>query len=65
MLSAGRTSVCKVTSRVHVSTYNPGKESFTTYANTNKDHLDIAEHLRDTDDNVEYDGHQLRETRCS
>jgi len=40
-----------------------GRRSFTTYANTNQDHLDVAEHLRDSNDHVEHDRHELRETR--
>jgi hypothetical protein len=39
------------------------KESFTAYADTNQDHLDVAEHLRDSNDHVENDRHELRETR--
>ena len=69
ILSAGRTSVCKVPSQVRVSHIFTTREKkprelrdFNTYANTNQDHLDVAEHLRDSNDHVEHDRHELRET---
>lgn len=51
-------------SQVHVS-HKPSEKgkSVPTYANTNQDHLDVTEHLRDSNDHVEYDRHELRETR--
>jgi hypothetical protein len=39
------------------------RKRFTTYANTNQDHLDVAEHLRDSNDHIEHDRHELREAR--
>ena len=33
-----------------------------TYANADKDHLDVAEHLRDADEDVQQNGHKLRKT---
>ena len=61
ILSAGRTSVYKAPSHDHVSPFCATREKGTTYTNTNQDHLDIAEHLRDADDDVEHNGHKLRE----
>jgi hypothetical protein len=34
----------------------------TTYTDADQDHVDITEHLRHTDDDVQHNGHQLRET---
>ena len=52
-------------SQVHVSHEPREKERSTTYANTNQDHLDVAEHLRDSNDDIKDDRHELRETRHS
>ncbi len=63
MLSAGRTSVCVVVRSV--SERHRVVQSIRiccTHGDANQDHLDVAEHLRDAEDNVKNDGHELRET---
>ena len=54
MLNAGRTSVWREEKRLrylHMEHFIRAGAS--TYANADKDHLDIAEHLRDADEDVQ------------
>ena len=39
------------------------RERFATYADADQDHLDVAEHLGDAYEDVQQNGHELRETR--
>jgi hypothetical protein len=63
MLRAGRTSVYKRSHPVSPLLDARARGKFGTYGNTDQDHLDVAEHLRDADDDVQQNGHELRETR--
>lgn len=54
-----------IVSLLHATREIQGRRLTTTYTDADQDHLDVTEHLRDAEEDVEQNRHELRETRTS